>query len=406
MIQSALKTGLAASALLLLILLAWESVPERRTMAPVASGAPKLAERMAYVGRIPRLNVAFAATDGRLFGIEDHFLFVSEDGGRTFERRGQLPKKEEGLLSRVADWVARLKPVRLIRRNEGPENLVVLESGTVLVFWDRIYRSVDGGNSFTVAADFSRDQLVQPFGNNEGIAVGPDGVYFGEYTSVARPHAIRIVAGTNDGQDWNVVYTFPPGDIFHVHSIAYDRFRKRYWICTGDNDDESRILYSEDGFRTLQKLGGGSQAWRAVSVMITPDSLVWGSDNDRDGARIYRWRFPVDQLEELATIGKPSYSSAVLADGSLVLSTAYEPASAYVRAFQPTPSTDLWLSEDGSRWRQILSLPYERHETPSSGPSRASIAFPNGAPLKQLIFMPQSTAGDDFDVLIADRRSD
>ena len=141
-------------------------------------------------------------------------------------------------------------------------------------------------------------------------------------------------------------------------------------------------------------------------MLITPDSLVWGSDNDRNGAKVYRWRFAGDGLEELATIGKPSYSSAVLADGSLVLSTAYEPASAYVRAYHPAASTDLWLSEDGTRWRQIFSLPYEHHETPSSGPSRASIAFPNGTPPKQLIFMPQSTVRDDFDVLIADRSSD
>lgn len=381
-------------------IVAWESVPERLSITADNMTPRSALREYLNSGKIASINVAFATPDGRLYGIQDHFVFISDDGGKTFVRRGQLPPAHVGFLAGVKDAIARLKITRWIRRNEGPENLVVLNSGTILVFWDRIYRSTDDGASFQVSYDRPLNGILAPFGNNEGVAAGPDAVYFGEYSALPRPHAIRILEGTNDGRDWRVAYTFPFGDIFHVHSIAYDRYRNRYWVCTGDNDEESRILYSDDGFKSLHLLGGGSQAWRAVSLMITEKSLFWGSDNDRTAAKIYRWDFDRGMLKELQEIGKPSYSSTVMQDGVLILSTVYEPESPYSLQVHPEEATDLWISRDGTCWARILSLPY-RHGTTSIGkPTRASISFPAGSPVGELFFTPQSTTIGDFDTSV------
>jgi hypothetical protein len=370
----------------------YDKVPSsRRFVASNPSHSPHYKD----LGYVPNLYVAYIARDGRIFGIEDHFLYTSVDGGRSFRQAGSLPKINASWLGKIKDHLARSKLVRMLRGNEGPNNLVVLSSGTILVFFDHIYRSTDGGMTFHPVFKF--EDIGSPFAYSEGVAVGADDtVYFGEYSTTPRPHRVRIIEGTDDGKTWKIAHTFPPGEIFHVHSIQYDPFRSCYWITTGDHDSESKILYSHDGFKTLRELGAGTQDWRVVSLMITKENLFWGSDNDIGPAGIFRWNFADQKLTKLTEIGKPSYYSTIMKNGTLVLSTTYEPESSFVQNHRPEATTDIWVSRDGNVWAKIYSLRYEMRST-EWGPSRAAIAFPGGIfNSDELMFTPVSTAEHNF----------
>jgi hypothetical protein len=374
-------------------LLIHERLPSTKNLLPSNTHDTEIHRHLGYV---PDLYAAFVAPDGRIFGIEDHFLYVSEDGGRVFRQLGVLPKANSGWVGKVKDHVARTKLVRSFRKNPGPTNVVVLSSGTILVFYDHIYRSTDNGATFEPVFSFGSDTGA-PFSYSEGVALGPeDVVYFGEYITTPRPHQVRVFRGSRDGTEWDIVHTFPTGEVFHVHSIQYDPYRSRYWVTTGDRDAESKILYSDDGFASIHLLGGGSQDWRVVSLMVTKQDLYWGSDNDYEPASIFRWNFPNARLSKIVEIGKPSYFSTILKNNVLILSTTYEPKSQYVERYHPEPTTDLWASADGDHWTKLLSLPYEAHDM-EWGPSRASIAFPGGAGSHELLFTPLSTRGDRYD---------
>ncbi len=373
----------------------WEALPETKSLVGTAQtqSTPLPHSRL---GQLSNLYVAYVAPDGRLFGIDDHIIFLSRDRGRTFERIGMLPKIDPSWQAQLRDRIGRSKLARTLRSSSGPTNVVVLASGTMLVFYDHIYRSTDNGRTFSPVYSFAGEQMSQGFSYSEGIAVGPDDrVYFGEYTTSARPHAIRIVEGRADGTDWKVAYIFPSGEIFHVHAIQYDPFREGYWVTTGDLDTEAKVLFTGDHFRSFHTLGQGSQDWRAVSLLIQKGRLVWGSDNDRAPASIFEWDFATSTLRKLQEIGKPSYYSTALADGTLVLSTTYEPESPYTRVHHPEPSTDLWIAPPGGTWTKLLSLPYEKEMLPW-GPSRAAIAFPGGKPSQALFYTPISTGADAF----------
>jgi hypothetical protein len=377
----------------LISLVIHERLPDNRALVLSSTYGT---EAHGHLGYVPNLYAAYMSADGRIFGIADHFLYVSEDGGRLFRQLGVLPKANLDWVDKVKDHVARSKLVRTFRRNPGPTNVVVLSSGTILVFYDHIYRSIDNGLTFDPVFSFSGDAAA-PFSHGEGVALGPDDtVYFGEYLTTPRPHQVRVFRGSHDGTEWDVVHTFFSGEIFHVHSIQYDPYRSRYWITTGDSDVESKVLYTDDNFKSIQLLGGGSQDWRVVSLMITNDNLYWGSDNDHEPAGIFRWNFGNATFSKMQEIGKPSYFSTVLKNNVLILSTTYEPESQYVRRYRPEPTTDLWASADGNHWVKLLSLPYETHDT-EWGPSRASIAFPGGAGSNELLFTPLSTTGDKYD---------
>lgn len=394
----------AASMLLVAVaLVGWELLPERRTVRDDSDHGAFVSDILRPIGHLHRLRTAFVTRDNRILAVEDHQLYSSSDGGRSFSLLGRLPELDLSWRAQILDRLARTKLVRAMRGNHGPSNVVALSTGTILVFYDRIYRSNDGGRSFEVVFDPSALGLSGPAPGSQNVAVGTDdSVYFGEYKTGLRPQGIHVLRGTDDGRAWTIAHSFPPGETFHVHSVQFDRYRDRYWVMTGDRDQESAVYYTDDDFSTLRKLGGGSQDWRVVTMMILPDALIWGSDNDTSsGADIFRYGFSDGRLEKIRHLGKVAYYSTVLRDGTLALSTAYEPESRYVREHRPSASTDLWISIDGREWHLAASFPYEPGTRRDGKPTRAWITFPAGEPQDLLLFTPINTSVHAFSTQIA-----
>jgi hypothetical protein len=342
---------------------------------------------------VDRFHVSFVR-EGRIYGMEDHFLYSSSDSGQSFRLLGRLPRRDARFTTRIKDAVARAPLTRRLRRNPGPWSMVVLSSGTVLVFYDQVYRLAAGEHVFTPVFSL-RDSIHGPFG--QGVAVDQDDrVYFGEYAVHSSRPPRRVVRGVDDGRQWSVVHTFPQGAISHVHAIRYDSWRDRLWIATGDASHESALLFTDDEFATLDTLGHGSQDWRIVSFIVTDTHLYWGSDNDQTAAAIFSWSFADAALTRVRETGTPSYYATRLADSTLVVTTTYEPQSRYTRENSPEATTDLWISRDGRTWRRSLRLPY-RERRMGDYLERARIQLPGGdytAPV--LLFSPFGTARGHF----------
>lgn len=349
--------------------------------------------RVDQIGSIARLAVAFTLR-GDSYATEDHYVFRLRAGSGRFLELGHFESQVSGVAPSLRDRIGRLRIARDIRRNFGANNCVVLQSGTILIFYDKIYRSVDQGKSFRVAMDFAALGIYQPF--EHGIAVDRnDDVFFGEYNSHERPHTIRILRGAKDGTEWTVFYQFPPGEIFHVHSIQYDPFRDVLWVCSGDRDQESRLSYIDAQRKNVRVVGSGDQGWRIVSLIPTREALYWCSDNDLIGSSIYRYDFASQKRQELRFIGKPSYYATRLIDGTLVFSTTYEPQSPYSVAFQPEPTADLWISRTGAEWHRVLAMETAKDKTEYT--SRPTLMLPSGDYSSSLLFLtPLGTTSSEF----------
>jgi len=390
----------------LLGLLAFEKWPDNRRLVPLAGDTGRsivTAPGYRKVGYVPRLFTAYATERGHLYGIEDHYLYRSEDGGRTFEQLGVLPETQRTALKLIEEKFARSKVVRLIRKNEGPRDVVVLPSGTVLVIGaGAVYRSTDGGRTFDAVYDTHDLGIAPPM--PVGATLTADGrVYFGEYIADRQKHPIRIVEGRNDGREWRVAHTFAPGEIDHVHSVQYDAYRHRVWVCTGDIGDRAQVLFTDDGFRTLNRLGGSTQDWRAVSLLIAPDYLYWGSDDiSADGAGIFRWDFSRSELRRMQFLGKPAYYSTILRDGTMLISTAYEAKSNYVKSKSPDPTAEIWASRDGVHWTKVMTVGTNLANPTNPVAPRSSIAFPLGARLNEIVYSLMGTEAFDYTTQILD----
>lgn len=339
--------------------------------------------------RIDRLAVR-AARDGLLYAMEDHFLYVSDDQGETFHRRGVLPKIDPALSDRLRNVVARHPLVRRGRSNMGPSNIAVLSTGTVLIFYDHVYRSVDGGYSFEAVGQAELAGAAGAF--SHGIAVdNRDRIYFGEYLAGPRPQTIRVFVGRNDGRDWATCHTFEKGQVFHVHSVSYDHYAERLVIATGDRNEEAGLFVLDADCKGVEQIGGGDQRWRIIAPVFTVGEVVWGSDDDRGGAEILSKVRGGQSVKSHAFIGKPAYYGARLGDGTLVQSTAFEPDSEFTRRAAPEPTATVWISREGRDWWVLDEFPWLEKEY-AWGRSRAQAAVTAGCgPDGYLFVTPIST---------------
>jgi hypothetical protein len=354
-----------------------------------------------YLTRIRDRKMIQYVRNGVLYATEDHWVFRSKNWGETWETLCRLPPKTTGhLAARIKDSILRYPLTRYFRRNIGIHNLVVLSSGTVIIHYDGIYR-YDGNGVFSEKVfRFSDDSIIGPLKNGMAVDYENDDIYFGEYP-IERPNAVRLFRGYNDGRKWESCYRFPLGAIRHVHSVVQDRFRHRLWVCTGDNDDEAALYFTDNRFKTVHKFGGGDQSWRMVSLIPTEAALFWGSDAGQDAPAdrenfIYKYDFRTNQKVPVQPIDKPAYFSTVLIDGTMVIATHFEP----LMKRKAVQSADIWISRDkGDNWEMVQQFPFQPARR-SSGTRYASICVPRGDnSAKDLFFTPLNVEHNDFSLL-------
>jgi hypothetical protein len=330
-----------------------------------------------------------------IYTSDDHWVFASKDNGNSWEKICVLEHKNRTWLLSLKSQLLRTEFIRRIRRNLGINNLVVLKSGTVIIQYDGIYR-FDGTKKYARKVfSFDIDNIYGPMKNGLAVDDSTGNLYFGEYNN-ERPYSVRIVKGTDDGRTWRVCYQFQSGKIKHIHSIVPDPYRKRIWICTGDNDLESNLFFTDNDFSTIEFFGGGSQLWRMVSLIPTENSLIWGTDAGRDVPNainyIYRWDFTRKRVEQLQEIVNPAYYTTMLSDGSMYIGTTVEETD-------KGGAADLWESRDGLSWLKSLSLKF----SPSGrkvGTRYATIILPLGdASVHRVYFTPVNVLEHDFRLL-------
>jgi hypothetical protein len=339
-------------------------------------------------------------TNGTLYGSEDHLVWASSDQGQTWSEICRLAGGQTKFSALLKNYVLRSALVRRWRRNIGISNVVVLPSGTVIAQYDKIYRYDGLGRHALPVYDLAHNRIAAPLKNGLCYDAHTDALYFGEYIC-SRPNAIRIIRGTNDGRDWDICYTFPLGQIRHVHSIISDPYRKRLWICTGDADRESALYYTDDGFATINWFGGGDQSWRMVSLLPQEDCLLWGSDAGGDAPPatanfIYRFDFRLNKREQVVESGNPFYYSMQTAEG-LCMATTYEPHKIGLSS----PCVELFFSRDGVSWQSLVRLSYKRQST--QGTSYGMVIFPQGQ-TKGFLFTPINTESSHFNAFSLNKK--
>lgn len=259
-------------------------------------------------------------------------LLRSDDGGDTFAPVARVRARALGRIAARTPLLARFL-------RTGFHGLVPLaDGGHVAIVRGAILHRAPDAETFTVAHAVTRG--TRPL----NVCVAPSGkLYFGEYFSNGERGEVHVY-GSDDGRAWDVAHTFEAGSIRHVHGIHADAYRGGVWVLTGDDDEESAVLWTDDDFRTLERVSHGSQRARAVAVLPTPDALVVPTDTPRETNFVQRMDVETGRLERLCAL-PGSVFSAARTDRLFVLSTTVEKSDVNV-----DQRAAVFASVDGERW--------------------------------------------------------
>ena len=147
-------------------------------------------------------------------------------------------------------------------------------------------------------------------------------IYWGDYNASRNRYPVNIYRSTNYGRDWEIVYTFPTGQVRHVHNIIYDDYRGCYWILTGDNDSESGIWKTRD-WKTLVPFLQGSQKYRATSIIPLENQLVIPTDTEYEHNYIQLYSFKNERIDIIYNLPNSAIGAKMINNISFV-STMYE----------------------------------------------------------------------------------
>lgn len=196
-------------------------------------------------------------------------------GNRLFRTSGVGAVPEYWVSVPINGWTAAALQSRLLQRllRAMFYNVIPMNGNRLLTGFGRQLSEYDG-NSWST---FSLPRPTRILRNCH--AQTPDGrLWFGEYWDNANRDAMNIYCLEPGGQRCDVVFSFPVGAIYHVHSVTWDPYRQGLICLTGDRAGECQMLISFDGFRTFEVIGAGNEDWRAVSVVPVADGWLFATD--------------------------------------------------------------------------------------------------------------------------------
>lgn len=170
-------------------------------------------------------------------------------------------------------------------------------------------------------------------------------VFYGEYRSNPERSEVHVWCAKIDDKDWHSVMGLI--GVRHVHGVYFDRFSQQFWVTTGDEDDEAKVILLNNDFTFDQVLLEGSQQSRIVKPIFTQDFVYYASDAPNDVNYIYRYCRTTKKIEEIQEVNGPIYFGQSVG-GILFFSTVVEPSK-----INSQTTIDLWASLNGKNWKCI-----------------------------------------------------
>ena len=103
-------------------------------------------------------------------------------------------------------------------------------------------------------------------------------IYWGDYgiNVVHEPINIYCYDGKSKVE---IVYTFPQGDVIHVHNIFLDESNSHFWVLMGDNEAKAGIYKASLDWKVVTPVKVGQQVYRAVVGFPYKGGILYATDS-------------------------------------------------------------------------------------------------------------------------------
>jgi hypothetical protein len=271
------------------------------------------AARLVLDRELPGREIVHYASDDLLVTSHHHTVYIqSGSAERRVVLPESLPRRVAGV-SRLARRALRLDKCNVVPVENGHRSYVILRNREAFHF-----DGESGRLTHTLTMKNCRNVLhgaVTVLGGNE--------VVFGEYGSMGEHKPVPLYRSTDGGRSWICVHEFAAGTVRHVHGCYWDPFEERYWIFTGDSDAEVRVLLARRDFTEVTEIAGGSQEWRACTVMFEEDAVYWIMDSERENSHLIRFDRRTRTIDKAMFPGPVWYTKRT-SDGVYLAATTCE----------------------------------------------------------------------------------
>ncbi len=174
-------------------------------------------------------------------------------------------------------------------------------------------------------------------------------IFFGEYFQNMEKVAVNVYGSMDGGRTWEVVYTFPAGNINHVHGLFLDPYTDRIWVLTGDRENECIIGWTDDEFKTLHEELRGGQEYRSCQLFFYKDFIVYATDSQYIENEIRKIDRKTLEITTLAKVQGSAIKGGQCGDVTFI-STTVEPSEV-----NREKASHVWVSKDGEHWQDVFS---------------------------------------------------
>ncbi|MBX3395726.1 MAG: hypothetical protein KF841_10195 [Phycisphaerae bacterium] len=318
---------------------------------------------------------------GDVYVSRGYRIYRSTDNGRSWQLRCAMPQSALRRLASCSRLASRLL------RHEVKAIGVTTDDTIIASNREFVYYAASGDPDMIPARIEDGGQRLAP---PMTITVGPnDRVLWGEYNSrTAHGLPVRLFVSDDQGRSYRIARVFEGGSILHLHNLQFDERLRCYWVLAGDHNHEPGIGRLSEDLRDFDWIAKGEQRFRAVQVFDFGDTLVYGTDTEREKNAVIRFEKATARVERLQELdGSCIYGARF--GGVYALSTSIEVSSVNL-----SREAGLWISRDGENWTRVFSATKDRWHPIYF--QFGSIVLPRGETESQIIyFSGQALSGVD-----------
>lgn len=228
-------------------------------------------------------------------------MWMSSDGVVIYGAYGgQLLQSTDEWTTRVQIGTSSLpKPIAGIRTLDDGELLISTNRDEATATNSKVYKTIGYDRNNPSAATFKEVLTTAAsqanINNRWGLTVYQNICTASDYGLRGENGAQNVYLSTDYGETWRLIFNLrtqvvegrpPLTDSAHMHTVAYDPYFNRVWVCVGDNPNTA-TYYSDDLGETWTFVIGSTEV-QYTGIIALPDSVVFGSDRAPNGVFAYQ----------------------------------------------------------------------------------------------------------------------
>lgn len=279
---------------------------------------------------------------------EDNLFIAHKANMITYIKNGQ--EKCISIPAESLGWKRLFMPIRKARRALRIDKTMIVptRTGFIAVRNGHIFLYNDKTDTWSESETIlnCRNPMYDAILNVEGT------LYIGEY---GNPNGIgkRILMSKNDGVTWTCVHQFTPDEIRHIHALLWDKYEEKIWLFTGDFNPEPQVFKADKDFKSFERVGGGTQHWRACHAIFSEKYVDWMMDCPLEEVHHVRLDRATGQISVGQSFAGPVWFARQYGEW------AYAASAQEIGPSHKDEKMHIYRSKDMENWEEIGAFDYD-----------------------------------------------